>query len=140
MYKLCMIFYFFCLINFNYAQVIGKIFDREIADQKFGDVISFFEIKSADIDSMLQKSGEYIMFNIESGKIRAIASDRKSIIGYAISEEEVFYNLSISKVEELLTIGQKEMTKVEMRPQTLTLTNGDFTLEMSLPCPPYCGN
>ncbi len=140
MCKLCMIFYFFCLINFNYAQMIGKIFDRKIAEQEFGNVISSFEIKSTDIDSMLQNSGKYIMFNIESGKIRAIASDRKSIIGYAISEEEVFYNFSTSKVEELLTIGQKEMTVVEMRPKTLTLTIGDFTLEMSLPCPPYCGN
>lgn len=140
MCKLCMIIYFFCLTNLNYAQVIGEIFDKEIADQKFGNVISYLEIKSTDMDSMLQISGEYIMFNADSGKIRVIDSERNSIMGYAISEEEVFYNFSSSKVDELLVKGQKKMTSFEMRTKTLTLTNGDFTLEMSLPCPPFCGN
>lgn len=140
MYRLCIVFCLFCFTTFNSAQVIGKIFDRGIADQEFGNVISFIEIESADIDSLLQNLGTYIMVNIDNGKIRIIDSERKSILGQSNSNEEVFYKFSTSKVEELINIGQKEITFVEMRPNTLTLTNGDFTLEMSLPCPPFCGN
>lgn len=46
--------------------------------------------------------------------------------------------MSTSQVKLLMEKGKQPLTKVEMRPKTLTLTNGSFTLEMVLPCPPNC--
>ncbi len=87
---------------------------------------------------MLDIAGEYIMLNIESGNLRALDNDRNSVLGSADSDTEVFYKMSTSQVYLLLQKGTKITTNVEMRPKTLTLTNGDYTLELVLGCPPNC--
>ncbi len=131
---------FFVLLSFNFsnAQVIGKIFDKDYADQEFGEVLSFVEVDNNTLTEMLTASGEYIMFNIETGSIRALNAQRESVQGSAISGEEVFYKMSTSQVELLLSKGLRKTTRIEMRPKTLTVTNGGFTLELSEPCPPHC--
>lgn len=78
------------------------------------------------------------MLNIETGDVRALDGERKSISGIAKSESEVFYKMSTSQVDVLIKKGMNKSTKIEMRPKTLTLTNGSYTLEMVLGCPPRC--
>lgn len=78
------------------------------------------------------------MLNIETGIVRALDNKRNSISGFANSEREVFYRMSTSQVSLLLKKGKRKSTKIEMRPKTLTLTNGFYTLEMVMPCPPQC--
>jgi hypothetical protein len=46
--------------------------------------------------------------------------------------------MSTGQVVLLLKMGAKKITRVEIRPKTMTLTNGDFTLEKVDPCPPFC--
>ena len=106
--------------------------------KNFGEVITFVKIDNTELKSMLSNAGEYIMFNIGSGDIRALDGNRTSVHGKAMSEAEVFYKLSTSQVKLLLDKGMQNSTSVEMRPETLTLTNGVYTLEMSFPCPPIC--
>ena len=48
--------------------------------------------------------------------------------------------MSTSQIKKLIKEGKENITKIEMRPETLTLTNGEFTLEMTIPCPPICSN
>jgi hypothetical protein len=138
MSKTMVVLFALFLLNVSNAQAIGEIFDMEYADQEFDSVMSFIEIENADLVKMLNTSGEYIMLNIETGTIRAIDAQRKSIQGSAVSNEEIFYKMSTSKVELLLKKGADKITRLEMRPKTMTLTNGDFTLERTDPCPPYC--
>ncbi|MEE9430853.1 MAG: hypothetical protein V3V16_07435 [Melioribacteraceae bacterium] len=132
---LLVVFFSFNSLN---AQVIGKIFGADYANKEFGEVVKFVEINNYELESMLKNSGEYIMLNIETGIVRALDNKRNSINGFAISEREVFYRMSTSQVELLLKKGRMKSTKIEMRPKTLTLTNGSYTLEMVLPCPPHC--
>lgn len=77
---------------------------------------------------MLKSAVECIMLNIETGIVR----------GFANSKSEIFYRMSTSQVSLLLKKGKRKSTKIEMRPKTLTLTNGFYTLEMVMPCPPQC--
>ena len=120
------------------AQVIGKIFDADYANKAFGEVVKSVEINNFELENMLKSAGEYIMLNIETGTLRALDNKRNSISGFAKSESEVFYRMSTSQVDLLIQKGTKSSTKIEMRPKTMTLTNGSFTLELLDPCPPIC--
>lgn len=135
------LFIMLALVTFTSSngQVIGKIFDTEYANQTFGNVVNSVEIENSELTSLLQNAGDYIMFNIDTKSVRALDGNRTSVQGNAVSENEVFYKMSASQVELLLNKGSQNSTAIEMRPETLTLTNGDFTLEMSDPCPPNCG-
>jgi hypothetical protein len=126
------------LPNLLFAQVVGKIFDKEYADKEFGNVKNSVEISNSELLDLLDKSGEYIMLNIDTGEIRALNNNRESVQGFAKSDNEVFHKMSTSQVKLLIEKGSKENTSVEMRPETLTLTNGQFTLELTIPCPPFC--
>lgn len=130
----------FLIVSFNIsnAQIIGKIFDKDFADKEFGEVVKFIEIDNNNLTNLTDIAGEYIMFNIEIGVIKALDKDRNSVLNEAVSENEVFYKMSTSQIKKLLENGKENITKIEMRPETLTLTNGEYTLEMTRPCPPYC--
>jgi hypothetical protein len=138
MQKIIFLCLFLILSNFLCAQTIGEIFDKDFADSEFGEVLSSVEIANDELRGLLLNAGEYILLNIDTGKIRAVDKDRNSILGNANSADEVFYKMSTSKVNLLIEKGKQPVTKVEMRPETLTLTNGSFTLEMVVPCPPNC--
>lgn len=133
------LFFVFCFASFSNAQVIGEIFDKDFANQEFGKVVSSVNIDNSILDAMLKVAGEYIMLNIDGDKLAAIDKDRKSVSGLVVKPEEVFYKMSTSQVELLIKKGGKKSTIIQMRPKTLTLTNGDFTLERASPCPPDCG-
>ena len=130
----------FLIVSFNIstAQIIGKIFNKDFANKEFGEVVKFNEIDNNNLTDLTDNAGEYIMFNIETGVLKALDNKRNSVLGEAISGEEVFYKMSTSQIKKLLKNGKENITKIEMRPETLTLTNGEYTLEMTRPCPPYC--
>ncbi len=136
------LFYFvtfmFFSLNFLNAQVIGKIFDADYANKEFGKVNSHVEIINSQLKNLLEEAGEYIMLNIDNGKLRVLNGNREGIIGHAKSDEEVFYKMSTSQVLKLLEKGGKSSTLIEMRPKTLTLTNGNYTMDLVMPCPPVC--
>ena len=134
-YFVTIMFFSFNLLN---AQVIGKIFDADYANKEFGKVQSSVEINNTELKNLLEEAGEYIMLNIDTGEIRALNGNRMSVKGDAKSDEEVFYKMSTSQVRKLLEKGGKESTLVEMRPETLTLTNGSYTMDLTWPCPPEC--
>ncbi len=124
--------------NFLNAQVVGKLFDADYANKNFGEVKNFVEITNSNLKDLLEKAGDYIMFNINNGTLRALNGKRESILGSATSNSEVFYKMSTSQVYKLIEKGGKTTTRIEMRPKTLTVTNGSYTLELTMPCPPKC--
>ncbi len=136
------VFYFvtimFFSFNFLNAQVIGKIFDADYANKEFGEVKSYIEISNDELKNLCTEAGEYIMLNIDTGSLRVLDGKRTSVSGEAKSDEEVFYKMSTSQVLKLLEKGQKGTTSIEMRPETLTLTNGNYTMDLTWPCPPDC--
>lgn len=136
--KLLLYILFFAAVTSSSGQVVGKIFDAEYANENFGSVISSVLISNIELREMLEKAGTYIMLNIDTGNIRALDQNRTSVLGTAESENEVFYKISTSRIELLFEKGGEKNTTIEMRPEILTLTNGEFTLDLTWPCPPYC--
>ena len=128
----------FFSFNFLNAQVIGKIFDADYANKEFGKVENSISINNSELKSLLDEAGEYIMLNIDTGELRVLNGNRNSVKGNAKSDEEVFYKMSTSQVRKLLEKGGRGTTQVEMRPKTLTLTNGNYTMDLVWPCPPEC--
>ncbi|MBK7980263.1 MAG: hypothetical protein IPK06_09775 [Ignavibacteriae bacterium] len=80
------------------------------------------------------------MFKLENDKLTVLGDQRKVISPntIAIESSEVFHMYSKSKVIEILIKGGNTQTYFENRKNVFSITNGNYTLEYSTPCPPYC--
>ena len=119
---------------------IGIIYLTAEVEQEFGIVQSSIEISSEELKSFLNQTNKYLMFKIING-ILYILGDNRSVLfpseGY-INPEEVFAVYSKSKVYELIDTGGEKINAVENRNGIFSVTNGLYTLEASLWCPPLC--
>ena len=124
----------------NYAQVKGQLYTAEEANRLYGPVLVAVSISSADLENIASKSNEVLMFKIYDNKLVILGDDRNVLnpIGASVSENDVFTVFSVSKITELLSKGQNNTTFVEQRKDVLTITNGGFTLEFGVICPPWC--
>lgn len=129
------------LASISSAQTAGKLYSKNEANSIYGPVISSVKINTADLSNMLSKTSNYIMFSIKNGSPAILDNKRSSLYprNLAISAEEVFHVFSVSIVKELITKGGSTETYIENRKNVLTITNGAYTLEMALACPPFCG-
>jgi len=133
---LCIIF----LSTVSYPQTIGQVFSKGAADTLFGNVIESVSITQSDLDSVLNQTQNYIMFQIINGELIILGDGRKVLYpaGKNVGPDEVFSLFSKSKVIELLGLGNGTIIAVEKRQCHLTVTFGSNTLELSWPCPPLC--
>lgn len=135
-----LIFLIFIFTNLSYAQSIGKIYDKDEADKIYGPSNKTLSLTRTALDDILDKTNKYVLFRIENNQVVILGDDRKvlSPVQYNLSEDEVFHLYSKSKVVELLNKGKSSTVYVEQRQTPLTLTNGNYTLEDSELCPPFC--
>ena len=122
------------------AQVIGKLYSKSDADNIYGPVLNSASINTSDLQTMLLKTQNYIMFSLVNGSPEILDNNRNSLYptNLIVSSSQVFSLFSVSIVQELLTKGGSSLTTIENRQKTLTLTNGEITLEMGQLCPPFC--
>lgn len=122
------------------AQTHGKLYSKEEADAVYGAVISSIPIKTAELQQLINRAGDEILFNILDNKLVILGKGRKALYpaGFAVDKETVFMMYSVSVVKELLDKGKDETTKVEKRKDVLSLTNGAYTMEFASCCPPIC--
>lgn len=118
----------------------GKIFSKEEANKLFGDVLIKKEISTENLKLALEKSKNVIMFNIIDNNLYILDNNKNMIIpeGVSVNSEVVFSVYAISVIEDLLSKGGNPFTYIEQRKEALTITNGDFTVDLSNPCPPMC--
>jgi len=139
MKKLLYAFSVVALMSINvYSQ--GKILNKEEANKLFGAVLVSKEIPSSTLKSLVNQSSKVIMFNFIQNDVYILGDNRKVLlpVGFSVSSSEVFHVYSTSIIQELLNNGNTPVTYIEQRKEVLTITNGDFTLEYSWICPPYC--
>jgi ribosomal protein L15 len=122
------------------SKVVGKIYTKAKADSLYGPVLKADTIKTKDLAKLAKKNQKYMMFNLIDGKACILNSKRAVISGAAltIKPEQEFRLFSTSKVLELIKKGGSDITTVETRANTITLTNGAIAMEESEPCPPHC--
>ena len=139
------------IITFNslgYAQatkVIGKLFTKADANQIYGKVNTSVTVNTSTILQAMEKSPDYLMFNIINGKLIILNSKRAVLYSSdfstrSVSSNTVFHKFSVSKIKELIsTGGNNAFTTIELRNNdVLTATNGTETIEGGILCPPNC--
>ena len=123
-----------------YGQEIGKIISAEAADKDFGSVSTSILVQTTTVEEWLAETNDKIMFMIENDKMTVLGDSRNVIFSATdfSDNNQKFHMLSKIKVSELIMNGNKSTTFFEMRDNVFTVTNGEFTLEFSTPCPPFC--
>ena len=120
---------------------IGIIYSLTEANNNYGSVITSIEISSSLLTSLFNQTDNYLMFKIMQNNLYILGDSR--VVLYpangTVDSSEVFAVYSKSKVEELIETGRESVTKVEERSEVFSLTNGNYTLEFSQWCPPFCG-
>lgn len=118
----------------------GKIVSVAEAANLFSQVATSYQLKTTDLLDYCQKAGRVIMFAEENGELY-IAGTGRTILSTNTqqpSPDLVFHVYSVTKVNELLTLGKDQITIVEIRSDVVDLKNGEYVLEYGWPCPPYC--
>ncbi len=130
---------FFILLNVQLFPQ-GKILSKETADQLFGPVLVSKEIPTETLKMYTNQSFNVIMFKLMNNDLYILDNNRNALLplGVTINSTEVFSMYSVTIVQQLLANGNSPFTTVEKRKDVLTITNGMFTLEYSLLCPPFC--
>ena len=139
MKKLLFAFFVITLMSINvYSQ--GKILNKEEANKLFGAVLVSKEIPTSTLKALVNQSSKVIMFNFIQNDVYILGDNRKVLLpaGFSVSSSEVFHVYSTSIVQELLDNGGSQVTYIEQRKEVLTITNGNYTLEYSIICPPVC--
>ena len=141
-YKTVTFLFLFSLIltRASFGQIYGQIFTNSEANQKFGAVASSITITSVQMQDFLNKTNKVLMFKVKDGNLIVLGNGRSPIYpsSIAASATDVFKVYSKSVISELLIKGGQENINIEMRSNLLTITDGGFTLEMGLDCPPIC--
>jgi len=119
----------------------GKIVSVTEGENLFGTVITSHQLNTSDLLGYCQKAGRVIMFAEENGELYVAGTGRifLSLNTKAPSPDLVFHVYTVTKVNELITLGKNEITFVEIRSDVVDLKNGEFILEFAEICPPYCG-
>ncbi|MHA1988840.1 MAG: hypothetical protein ACW98D_19650 [Promethearchaeota archaeon] len=135
-------FIFVFLISHSnlYSQTYGKIFKKNVADQKFGVVLESVTLTTTDLRGLLNQTNNYLMFKIVSGQAIVLNNNRNVLhpIGNLVNVEDVFTMFSVSIINDLLTKSNNNIVFVEQRSGVLSITNGGYTLEVGVKCPPIC--
>jgi hypothetical protein len=81
------------------------------------------------------------MFRILNGNLTILGDKRMVIypVNATINPQDVFRYLSVSLIRKIIDNGNSSVTLIEERDNgIITLTNGIYTLEESVLCPPFC--
>ncbi|MCK9209628.1 MAG: hypothetical protein M0P61_02205 [Ignavibacteriaceae bacterium] len=118
----------------------GKIISATEGENLFGKVVTSYKLNTNDLLGYCQKAGRVIMFAEENTELYVAGSGRNALsINKQISSTNlVFHVYSVTKVNELITLGKNEITVVEIRSDVVDLKNGEFILEFGMICPPFC--
>lgn len=135
---------FLILISFvkiNGQSEVGVIYSRNDAQDIFGKVDYSIGMNTDEIKKILSSTSKVIMFKIYNQKLVILGDERKVLLNqstYNINNVDEFRLFSKSKLEELLMKGLDKYTFIELRNGVLTISNNAYTLEDSVPCPPFC--
>lgn len=120
---------------------VGVIYSRNDAQDIFGKVDYSIGMNTDEIKKILSSTSKVIMFKIYNQKLVILGDERKVLLNqstYNINNVDEFRLFTKSKLEELLMKGLDKYTFIELRNGVLTISNNAYTLEDSVPCPPFC--
>ena len=138
-----MIFLFVLVFTCSiYAQgEVGKIYSKSAADSIYGQVLASVPVQSSLLSDLTNKTINYLMFRISDGNL--IILDYKRNVLYptsaTVNPADVYRYFSISLIRKIISDGNAGIVTIETRNNNIiTLTDGLFTLEFGVHCPPNC--
>ncbi|MBU1099034.1 MAG: hypothetical protein KKA84_01425 [Bacteroidetes bacterium] len=154
--KTLIVFFTICLISLTISasgKKIGKILTADEANDLFGSVTESVSIDRETLVSYLEECDKYMMCAIKDGQLIITDDNRKVLTpfkleiaslkssvpnNYIISDDEVLNVYSKSVVEELLKKANESELGFDMRGDVMTVSYGDYVMEFTSPCPPWC--
>ena len=131
---------FLCSVSYP-QNIVGKIYANAEANTLFGQVKTSIPISSMQLTNLTYQTTNYLMFRILNGNL-TILGDKRIILYPAstkINPQDVFRYASISLIQKIIKDGNSSSTLIEIRNNgVLTITNGIYTLEETVECPPFC--
>lgn len=131
---------FICSISYS-QNIVGKIYSNTEANTIYGPVLSSIPISSIQLTKLTFQTTNYLMFRILNGNLTVLGDKRIGLYPATatIRAQDVFRYLSISLIQKIIKDGNSPSTFIETRNNgILTITNGVYTLENAVECPPYC--
>lgn len=122
--------------------VAGKVFLKEEADKLFGPVLQSVTMTSAQFQSILKQSGNFLKLRFDGPDLSILSNERRvlfqtgSLRTFAATEQLKVYSASV--IKELLSKGQSATITIERRENVMSVTNGNYTMEEAACCPPDC--
>ena len=133
---------FIVLVSFlnSFAQTYGEIFTVSEANQNYGSVLKSISISRTTLENLLNECNNYIMFRIVNNRVFVLDHSRRVLRpeNRSINSRAVFTMYSVSVVQDLLSQGGGSDTYIEQRSSVLTVTYGNYTMEVGTICPPFC--
>jgi hypothetical protein len=133
-------FIFICSISYP-QNIVGKIYTNAEANTLFGPVITSVPISSIQLTNLTSQTTNYLMFRVLNGKL-TILGDKRLVLypmSATVNLQDIFRYLSISLIRNIIKDGNSPTTYIEIRNnEILTITNGVYTLENTVECPPFC--
>ncbi len=124
---------------------VGKIFSVEEANALFGEVKSSKTINTKFLRNVLNKSKHYVrmkmkrnMMTIFEDTFDVESFNRKHKITAITVDDSPEHIFSKETIKELIDLGGSDVTIIQDRGEVLTVTNGAYTLEFAVGCPPFC--
>lgn len=125
-------------ISTSFAQ--GQLFSKSEAENKFGPVIKKVRLNSHGLRNLLDGK-EHLMFAIDkvSKRVNILNSNKSPVLNQFQSKSDDVYHLyDTQKITELLYYGGENETYIEQRDEVVSISNGEYVLELAVPCPPCC--
>jgi hypothetical protein len=131
---------FICSISYS-QDIVGKIYSNIEADSIYGPVLTSISIPSDQLNNLTSHTTNYLMFGILNGNL-TILGDKRVVLypeSAEISQQDVFRYFSVSLLQKIIKDGNSSMIYIELRNNgIITITNGNYTLENGVLCPPFC--
>lgn len=118
----------------------GKIISKSAADELFGKPDYKISMPVEELEGLMTKSATALMFSFKDDKVYVLDGKRKVLQpeGKSVAKDEVFNIAGIYALKLLITEGGEKEVQFEKRGNVFTMSNGNYTLEYMIPCPPYC--
>jgi len=122
------------------AQTYGQIFTKQEAENRFGPILTSIEFSKQNIQLFLTQTNNYIMFRINNNSAIILDNHRMPLYptGIRMNSSDQYVMYSTSVLEELLSLGNDNIVYIEQRSNVLSITNGEYTMEVGGLCPPIC--
>lgn len=135
------------LVNFAFAQEIGKIFDNKDVPGLFGEKTAEVKIEAENIRKAILETGEHLLFKVLDNDVVICNTSLKILYSKnkieSVDPEWIYKLVSTSVLERLLDsqkVFSDKYVYFETREKATVVRYEEQSLDQIINCPPFCPN